>query len=207
MVKVRLLKTVKIILLWLICLLTGYFFYHLNKLIGFIGDDFLYHFQYNGEWPVTQLKSVHNIWDLLVSVVVHTQTWNGRFVGDFFIQALMQFPKIVFNFANSLVFIVVGLLINLFAVRKFTEISSLSLLLTYLPSGFWCSWTFSWGSRIITTITRQNLVWRYNFWNNLCGNAAGIFTGVFAQIDTDSNYWIESGLLGSDSSRILKIDE
>ncbi|MCG0736941.1 putative DNA topoisomerase [Lactiplantibacillus plantarum] len=29
MVKVRLLKTVKIILLWLICLLTGYFFYHL----------------------------------------------------------------------------------------------------------------------------------------------------------------------------------
>lgn len=25
------------------------FFYHLNKLIGFIGDDFLYHFQYNGE--------------------------------------------------------------------------------------------------------------------------------------------------------------
>lgn len=43
MVKVRLFKTVKIILLWLICLLTGYFFYHLNKLIGFIGDDFLYH--------------------------------------------------------------------------------------------------------------------------------------------------------------------
>lgn len=86
----------------------------MNKLIGFIGDDFLYHFQYNGEWPATQLKSVHNIWDLLVSVVVHTQTWNGRFVGDFFVQALMQFPKIVFNFANSLVFIVVGLLINLF---------------------------------------------------------------------------------------------
>ncbi|MCI1699089.1 DUF3329 domain-containing protein [Liquorilactobacillus nagelii] len=135
MVKVRLFKTVKIILLWLICLLTGYFFYHLNKLIGFIGDDFLYHFQYNGEWPATQLKSIHNIWDLLVSVVVHTQTWNGRFVGDFFIQALMQFPKIVFNFANSLVFIVVGLLINLFVVRKFTEISSLSLLLTYLLLG------------------------------------------------------------------------
>lgn len=135
MAKVRSLKTIKVIMLLIVCLLTGYLFYHLNKLIGFMGDDFLYHFQYNGEWPSANSSSINNLWDLLVSVVVHTQTWNGRFVGDFFIQAVMQFPKIVFNIINSLVFVLVGVLINLFTVRKFSEIRLSSLLLTYLLIG------------------------------------------------------------------------
>ncbi|WP_260203339.1 DUF3329 domain-containing protein [Lactiplantibacillus plantarum] len=122
----------RVLMLIVVCLVSGYLFYHLNRLVGFVGDDFLYHFQYNGEWPSTHTRVIKNPWDLLVSIYVHTKSWNGRFVADAFIQLAMQFSKNIFNVINSFMFVVTGLLINMFVEKKIVNVQVSFLALTYL---------------------------------------------------------------------------
>lgn len=107
------------------------FFYRLNRITGYTGDDYLYHFVYDGEWPTRHLHAIHNIADWIQSTINQTQLWNGRFVAQSLVQLFMQFPKTIFNIANTFIFILVGLIINLIIRKKFSAIRPLALLVTY----------------------------------------------------------------------------
>ncbi|WP_196246245.1 DUF6056 family protein [Lacticaseibacillus zhaodongensis] len=90
----------------------------LNDFTGYGADDYLYHFFYTGEWPAQHLRGIHNLLDLVQSVQNHTRIFNGRFVAHTGVMTAMQFSKSWFNFANSLVFVLVGWLINLHVFGK-----------------------------------------------------------------------------------------
>lgn len=106
-------------------------FYRLNQISGYTGDDFLYHFIYRGEWPTKHTGAIHNIFEWIQSTINQTQMWNGRFVARGLVQLFMQFPKKVFNVANKIVFIAVGLLINLLVRRRIQDVNPIYLLATY----------------------------------------------------------------------------
>ena len=57
--------------------------------------------------------------------------WNGRFIAQGLVQLFMQFPKEIFNIANTIAFIAVGLLINLLVRRRIRDVNPIYLLLTY----------------------------------------------------------------------------
>lgn len=103
------------------------FFYRLNQITGYAGDDFLYHFLYHGEC----ISAIHNVFEWIQSVINQTQMWNGRFIAQGLVQLFMQFPKEIFNIANTIAFIAVGLLINLLVRRRIRDVNPIYLLLTY----------------------------------------------------------------------------
>ena len=111
-------------------------FYRLNQITGYTGDDFLYHFIYRGEWPTKQLSAIHNIFEWILSTVNQTQMWNGRFVAQSLVQLFMQFPKEIFNIANTIAFIIVGLLINLIVRKRIQAVNPIYLLGTYCAMFF-----------------------------------------------------------------------
>ena len=106
-------------------------FYRLNQITGYTGDDFLYHFIYRGEWPTKHISAIHNVFEWILSTINQTQMWNGRFIAQSLVQLFMQFPKKVFNVANTIVFIAVGLLINLLVRRRIRDVNPIYLLATY----------------------------------------------------------------------------
>lgn len=106
-------------------------FYRLNQITGYAGDDFLYHFLYHGEWPTKHISAIHNVFEWIQSVINQTQMWNGRFIAQGLVQLFMQFPKEIFNIANTIAFIAVGLLINLLVRRRIRDVNPIYLLLTY----------------------------------------------------------------------------
>lgn len=121
-------------------------FYRLNQITGYAGDDFLYHFLYHGEWPTKHISAIHNVFEWIQSVINQTQMWNGRFIAQGLVQLFMQFPKEIFNIANTIAFIAVGLLINLLVRRRIRDVNPIYLLLTYcamcnvlLSSRLWTS--------------------------------------------------------------------
>ena len=84
---------------------------------GYSGDDYLYHFFYEGEMPI-HLRGIHNPVDLFVSLQNHTRILNGRFVAHAGVMTAMQFPKTLFNCASAVVFVLVGIVIMLHVFGK-----------------------------------------------------------------------------------------
>lgn len=106
-------------------------FYRLNQITGYTGDDFLYHFIYQGEWPTKHISTIHNIFEWIQSTINQTKMWNGRFIAQSLVQLFMQFPKEIFNIANTVVFIGIGLLINLLVRHRIRDVNPIYLLATY----------------------------------------------------------------------------
>lgn len=106
-------------------------FKQLNDYTGYSADDYLYHFFFQGEWPTKHLRGIHNLLDLIQSIQIHTRINNGRFVAHIGVQLFMQFPKSVYNIANSIVYILVGLLINVHVFGKFKNFRVSYLALTF----------------------------------------------------------------------------
>lgn len=104
-------------------------FKQLNDYTGYSADDYLYHFFFQGEWPTAHPRSIHNFLDLLESIQNHTRINNGRFVAHIGVQLFMQFPKAVYNIANSIVYILVAILIDIhvFGSLKRLRVSYLAL--------------------------------------------------------------------------------
>lgn len=147
-------------------------FYKLNQITGYTDDDFIYHFVYKGSWPTTQLEHINNVFDLIRSIKTHTEIWNGRFVAHTLVQIFMQFPKSVFNIANTCVFILIGIQINLLVYRKLRDLNPMFLLATYcamfyfLPdfgrAALWLSGSFNylWMS-VLYLLFLWPLRWQY----------------------------------------------
>ena len=106
-------------------------FKQLNDYTGYSADDYLYHFFFQGEWPTQHLRGIHNPLDLIQSIQNHTRLNNGRFVAHTGVQLFMQFPKSVYNIANSVVYVLVGLLINIHVFGRLKKLRVSYLALTF----------------------------------------------------------------------------
>ena len=76
----------------------------LNFLTPLLADDFSYSFGIGG----ARIKSINDIYKFQIE---HWLTWGGRSVVHSIAQLLLMFPKYVFNFLNSIVYILLTLLI------------------------------------------------------------------------------------------------
>lgn len=143
----------------------------LNHFAGYSGDDYLYHFFFQGEMPGAHLRGIHNPWDLFQSLQNHTRLFNGRFVAHAGVMTAMQFPKSVYNIANAVVFVVVGWLINVHVFgKKRIRVSFLALtfvlmwfaLPDYGTTILWLSGGFNylWVAMVYLTFL---LPYRFNF--------------------------------------------
>ncbi|MGL0749170.1 DUF6056 family protein [Secundilactobacillus paracollinoides] len=80
---------------------------------------------------------MHNLWQLLHSIQIHTRINNGRFVAHTGVQLFMQLPKAAYNVANSIVFILVGLLIDIHVFGSFKKLRVSYFALTFALM-WWC---------------------------------------------------------------------
>lgn len=154
-----------------ISVVVGALMWLLNHFSGYSGDDYLYHFFYQGELPKPHLRQIHNAWDLIQSLQNHTRLFNGRFVAHAGVMIAMQLPKAVYNIANAVVFVLVGWLIDLHVFGK-TPIRVSFLGLTYALMWFalpdygttilWLSGGFNylWMALVYLTFL---LPYRFNF--------------------------------------------
>lgn len=131
-------------------------FKQLNDYTGYAADDYLYHFFFQGEMPSNHLRHIHNLLDLIQSIQNHTRLNNGRFVAHSMVQLFMQWPKSVYNVANSIVFILVGALIN---IHVFGSIRRLRV--GYFALTFALMWIFlpDYGSSILWLSGGFNYLW------------------------------------------------
>lgn len=138
-----------------ICLGVFFLMKLLYDLCGYSGDDYLYHFFFQGEMPTAHLRGINNPWDLLLSLQSHTRMFNGRFVAHAGVMTAMQFPKALFNLASAVVFVLVGLLIDLHVFGKH-PIKVSYLLLTY---GFMWFGLPDYGTTVLWLSGAFNYLW------------------------------------------------
>lgn len=112
-------------------------FKQLNDFTGYAADDYLYHFFYRGEWPTRHLSGIHSLSQLVQSIQIHTRINNGRFVAHTGVQLFMQLPKSAYNVANSIVFVLVGLLIDIHVFGSLKKLRVSYFALTFALM-WWC---------------------------------------------------------------------
>lgn len=68
----------------------------LNILTPILADDFSYSFGVDGR--------IHNLMDIIENQVHHYLTWGGRSIAHTIAQIFLLFPKIVFSFSNTIIY-------------------------------------------------------------------------------------------------------
>lgn len=115
---------------------TYLFILNINNFAGYTGDDFLYHFIYRGAWPTSELSEYHNLFDYISAIYTHMSIWNGRMTSIIFEILAMQIPKILFNVINSLIYVLVGILLNVIVSGRKVFFRPLQLTATFLMMWF-----------------------------------------------------------------------
>lgn len=152
-------KKYKILLLVLsaaILCINFIFILNLNRFSGYTGDDFLYHFVYTGAWPSEHLREYHNLWDWILAVHTHMLIWNARMTSIIFEIFAMQIPKGLFNIINSLIYVLIGLLINVLVSGKKAFLKPSHLSLTFLLMWFFLP---GMGSTVLWVSGATNYLW------------------------------------------------
>lgn len=130
---------------------------NINKFAGLTGDDFLYHFVYTGEWPAkNEARTYQNLWDWVQAIYIHMTQWNVRLTSIIFEIAAMQIPKSLFNIINVIVYLILGLEINILASGKKFIFQPIKLLITYLLMWFFLS---GFGSTVLWVSGAANYLW------------------------------------------------
>lgn len=88
-----------------------------NCLTGYTGDDYMYHYFFEGKMPSGTPRALTELSDLPGSLWNHYLIWNGRIVTHTFVQFFMMYDKTVFNICNSVVFLLTGIVL-MFHIRK-----------------------------------------------------------------------------------------
>ncbi len=112
----------------------------LNINAPYSADDYSYKFIYS------TFDLVENVWDIVVSQVEHYFTWGGRSVVHFIVQLFLMAPKMIFNIANSVVFVITILLMYLNVTGKFKINNLLLMIMTLLY------------------VIAQPILWETNIW-------------------------------------------
>ncbi|MGL4393381.1 MAG: DUF3329 domain-containing protein [Fusobacteriaceae bacterium] len=83
--------------------------YILNFFFPMTGDDFSYSFIFGTQ------ERIKNLSDILKSQYTYYFAWGGRVLAHFLVQLFLLFPKYIFDFFNSLMFILmlIGIYLNL----------------------------------------------------------------------------------------------
>ncbi|QBO36095.1 hypothetical protein EQG49_06310 [Periweissella cryptocerci] len=131
-------------------------FKQLNDLVGYIADDYLSHFMYQGEWPTGTPAHINNWGDLNRSIIYYASHFNGQFVAQYFVQIFMQMPKAVFNVINSLMYLGLGLLINVHVFGRLKNLRVGYLFVTYAMLWFVLP---DWGASILWLTGGINYLW------------------------------------------------
>lgn len=97
------------VLFLLILIVAAMFFYLYNVNTPLYADDYSYSFSFYDGSRIDSVK------DILLSLTAHYQHMNGRLVTHFFAHLFLMFDKSVFNVANTLIFLTLGLLIYRFS--------------------------------------------------------------------------------------------
>lgn len=130
---------------------------NINKFAGLTGDDFLYHFVYEGEWPAKGgPQEYHNLYDWMRAIHTHMTQWNARFTSIVFEIAAMQFPKWIINIVNTVVYLVVGFEINILTSGKRAIFRPLRQLAIYLLMWFFLA---GFGSTVLWVSGTSNYLW------------------------------------------------
>ncbi|GBG95931.1 DUF6056 family protein [Lactococcus termiticola] len=149
-------RTLLILISLAILMASFLFIFRLNQLSGYVADDYLYHFVYRGEWPTAQTHAYHNPWDFIQGIATHMSIWNARFISIVFEISAMQFSKMTFDVGSSLIYVGLGLLMNVFiSGRKVLyrphHLALIFLLLWFFIPGF--------GTTILWVSGAANYLW------------------------------------------------
>ena len=90
-------------------------FFVMNLLTPNFTDDYAYSFVWDGEHDgnfqnnIGDLKRIENFADIFVSQFSHWLTWGGRTVAHIFVQFFAWQGKLLFDFANTIIFAILAL--------------------------------------------------------------------------------------------------
>lgn len=133
--------------------------YWLNHWVGYMADDYTYHFFYQSAMPHTSTRTFHSFFDIVPSMVNHWHIWNGRIVAHTIVQWFMQGSKLWFNILNAGAFVLLGVLIGLLAYRKWERITPFKLgwiyglLFLFIPQfGLTILWVSGSGNYLWTSL-------------------------------------------------------
>ncbi|OQC13930.1 MAG: hypothetical protein BWX72_01511 [Firmicutes bacterium ADurb.Bin080] len=142
----RYLKVVSVIAISLALILL------LNCLTPLLADDYLYSFIFGNSDNIR----VSGLRDVIVSQYNHWHLWGGRNIAHSICQLFLIYDKMIFNVANSFVYVIFILLIYIHAAGTLKEFKiSIYLLINILL------WIFlpSWGQNIIWLTGSCNYLW------------------------------------------------
>ena len=115
---------VKKIPAWFVIAFCAGTFLIMNLLTPFFGDDYSYSFIWDGaqngnfQNDIGKLERLESIGDIFVSQWSHYLTWGGRTVAHCFVQFFCLTGKLLFDFANALMYAALALLIYFSAKGK-----------------------------------------------------------------------------------------
>jgi hypothetical protein len=133
------------------------FAFNLNRFTGYVADDYLYRFVYEGAWPMNgHALEYSNPLQFVQAVGTHMLHWNARFISIIFEIAFMQIPKSVFNVLNALAYVGLGLGISIHASGKRAfcrpiQLAAIFALLWFFIPGF--------GSTVLWVAGSANYLW------------------------------------------------
>lgn len=153
-------KKIKIVIFFLICIVTFFMMYKLNNSTGFTSDDYRYHYMYENVMPTDDVQRIQSFTDVITSMKNHYYMWGGRITAHTLLQLFLMYDKAVFNIANSIVFVLLALLIylhcNTFKKIKCSLFMGIVMLLWFFIPEFgltvlWVSGSFNylWCTSII----------------------------------------------------------
>ncbi|EJF33342.1 hypothetical protein JC2156_07040 [Weissella koreensis KCTC 3621] len=149
-------QLLSIIISFVIIGISYLFILNINNFSGYTGDDFLYHFIYRGAWPTAELSEYHHLFDYISAVITHMTIWNGRMTSIIFEILAMQVPKAVFNIINSLIYVIVGVLLNVLISGRRVLFRPLQLGATFLMMWFFLP---GLGTTVLWVSGAANYLW------------------------------------------------
>ena len=153
-------KKIKTVIFLLICIVTFFMIYKLNKVTWFTGDDYRYHYIYEDYMPTDDVQRIQSFTDIIKSMKNHYYMWGGRITAHTLVQLFLMYDKALFNIANSIMFVLLALLIylhcNTFKKMKCSLLLGIVMLLWFSIPVFgqtvlWVSGSFNylWCTSII----------------------------------------------------------
>lgn len=102
----------------LICLAVFWLIFFLNQKTVYTADDYMYHFFWEGPRPTNETRVLDEIAEIPLSLKNHTEEFNGRVISHALVMFFMMHDKMLFNICNSLVYLLLGWILMLYADKN-----------------------------------------------------------------------------------------
>lgn len=195
---------------WLVIAFCAGTFLIMNLLTPVIGDDYAYAFIWDGaqngnfQNNIGKLYRVESFGDIIASQWSHYLTWGGRSVAHCFVQFFVWQGKLLFDFANALMYAALALLIYFTAKGKLeiqnsdgkTFVWIFFALWFFLPEMFqtslWltgsCNYLWMTALQLLFLLPFALKFWNKNFWSGASTGATCLmaFLGLVAGWSNES---------------------